>query len=151
MDSNHDWRRNLIEDDAGIGEVLARSKRVAVLGIRPESHADKPAHAIPRFLQEHGFTVLPVPTHGEQGSILGQPVSASVKDVPGPVDVVEVFLRPEAIDAHVDDLLAKRPGAVWFQLGIRNDAAAERLARAGIPVVQDHCMKVEWKKRHPGG
>jgi uncharacterized protein len=146
-----DWRQNLIDDEVGIGALLARTKRVAVLGIRPESHADRPAHAIPRFLKEHGFTVLPVPTRGEQGSILGTPVSASVKDVPGDVDVVQVFLKPEDIDARVEDLLAKKPYAVWFQLGIRNDAAAETLARAGIRVVQDHCMKVEWRKRHPEG
>ncbi|RKG57374.1 CoA-binding protein [Corallococcus sp. CA054B] len=144
-----DWRKNLIDDAEGIGELLARTKRIAVLGIRPEAQADKPAHAIPRFLQDHGFVILPVPTHGEQGSILGTPISISLTDLPGDVDVVQVFLRPDDINAHVDAMLAKKPYAVWFQLGIRNDAAAERLARAGIRVVQDHCMKVEWKKRHP--
>ncbi|RKH17531.1 CoA-binding protein [Corallococcus sp. CA047B] len=147
-----DWRKNLIEDPTGIGALLGRSKRVAVLGIRPDTHPTKPAHAIPKFLKDHGFTVLPVPTHHEQGgTILGEPVSTSVKDVPGEVDVVDVFLRPEDINAHVDDLLAKKPRAVWFQKGIRNDAAAERLAKAGIQVVQDHCMMVEWKTHHPHG
>jgi uncharacterized protein len=146
-----DWRKNLIEGATAIGSLLGSSKRVAVLGIRPESHADKPAHAIPKFLKDHGFTVLPVPTHGEHGTILGEPAYTSVKDVPGEVDVVDVFLRPDDINAHVDDLLAKKPRAVWFQKGIRNDAAAERLARAGIQVVQDHCMMVEWRTHHPHG
>ena len=66
-----------------------------------------------------------------------------VNDVPGPVDMVDVFRRPKDIDAHVDDIIAKKPKSVWFQLGIRNDAAAEKLARAGIDVVQDRCLMVE--------
>jgi hypothetical protein len=63
--------------------------------------------------------------------------------VPGDVDMVNVFRRPRDIDAHVDDILAKAPSSVWFQLGIRNEAAAERFARAGIDVVQDRCLLVE--------
>jgi hypothetical protein len=62
------------------------------------------------------------------------------------VDLVDVFRKPKDIPAHLPDLLEKRPRAVWFQLGIRNDEAAETLARAGIQVVQDHCLKVEWSK-----
>jgi hypothetical protein len=139
-----EWRANLIEDDAAVSELLRQSRRVAVLGIRPESHAHKPAHAVPRYLQEHGYEVLPVPVHdGEGGTILGQRTYRSVKEVPTPVDIVDVFRRPEDIDAHVEDLIAAHPKVVWFQLGIRNDAAAERLARAGIRVVQDRCMKIE--------
>ena len=68
-----------------------------------------------------------------------------VADVPGPVDLVDVFRKPSDIPAHLPDLLAKKPRAVWFQLGIRNDAAAEELARAGIQVVQDRCLMVEWR------
>ena len=64
-------------------------------------------------------------------------------DVPGDIDIVNVFRRPEHVPPHVDDILAKRPRAVWMQLGIRNDDAAERLARGGIEVVQDRCLKVE--------
>jgi hypothetical protein len=141
-----DWRENLIEDDAGVLDVLRGSRRIAVLGIRPESAAHKPAYAVPHYLQKHGYDIVPVPVHGEREPILGQPVYASVAAVPGAVDVVDVFRRPEDIDAHVDDLLAKKPKAVWFQLGIRNDAAAERLAKAGIRVVQDRCMKLELSK-----
>ena len=71
--------------------------------------------------------------------ILGQPVYRAISDIPGEVDMVDVFRRPEDIEQHVEDIIAKRPKVVWFQLGIRNDAAAERLARAGIKVVQDRC------------
>ena len=78
--------------------------------------------------------------------IMGKKVYRKVADVPGPVDIVDVFRKPSDIDAHVDDIIAKKPRAAWFQLGIRNDAAAERLARAGIQVVQDRCLKVEWAR-----
>jgi predicted CoA-binding protein len=76
-------------------------------------------------------------------TILGQPVYRRLIDVPGDIDIVNVFRRPEHVPPHVDDIIAKRPRAVWMQLGIRNDEAAERLARAGIEVVQDRCLKVE--------
>jgi len=69
-----------------------------------------------------------------------------VSAVPGPVDIVDVFRRPKDIDQHVDDMIEKKPATVWFQLGIRNDAAAERLARAGIDVVQDRCLLVELQR-----
>jgi hypothetical protein len=128
-------------------DILRQARRIAVLGIRPDSHAHKPAHAVPKYLQAHGYEVLPVVVQDAGGEpILGQPTYARVADVPGEVDVVDVFRKPEDIPAHVEDLLAKRPRVVWFQLGIRNDAAAERLARAGIRVVQDRCMKLERMK-----
>ena len=76
-------------------------------------------------------------------TILGQPVYRRLIDVPGDIDIVNVFRRPEHVPPHVDDIIAKRPRAVWMQLGIRNDEAAEQLARAGIEVVQDRCLKVE--------
>ncbi|HEX8701289.1 MAG TPA: CoA-binding protein [Myxococcaceae bacterium] len=142
-----EWRANLVEDDAAVSEVMRQSRRIAVLGIRPESHAHKPAHGVPAYLQAHGYEVLPVPVHDGSGdTILGQPTYKTVKDVPGPVDIVDVFRRPEDIDGHVEDLISAHPRVVWFQLGIRNDAAAERLARAGIRVVQDRCMKIEHMK-----
>ena len=75
--------------------------------------------------------------------ILGRPVYRRVSDVPGDVDLVNVFRRSKDVLAHTDDILAKRPKAVWLQLGIRSDEAAERWARAGIDVVQDRCLMVE--------
>jgi predicted CoA-binding protein len=137
------WRTHLIEDDAGIARLLKRTKRVAVLGIKtPES--GQPAYYVPQYAQRAGYEVVPVPVYyPEVTEILGERVHRKVADVPGPVDMVNVFRRPRDIDAHVDDIIAKRPASVWFQLGIRNDAAAERFARAGIDVVQDRCLLVE--------
>ena len=83
--------------------------------------------------------------------ILGQPVYHSLAAIPGLVDVVNVFRRPHDIPSHLDDILAKRPRAVWFRSGIRHDEAAERLARAGIRVVQDCCLLVEHPAANPSG
>jgi predicted CoA-binding protein len=145
-----DWKDNLVEDDARIGELLRGAKRVAVLGVKTEEQADQAAFYVASYLAEHGAEVIPVPVrYPEVTRILGRPVYRKVADVPGSVDIVDVFRRPTDIPPHLPDLLAKRPGAVWFQLGIRNDAAAETLARAGIRVVQDRCLMVEWR-RHRG-
>jgi hypothetical protein len=150
MDGMSDWRENLIESDDRIGELLRGTRRVAVLGIKTEAQADQAAFYVPRYVSEHGAEVVPVPVYyPEVKEILGRPVFRKVADVPGPLDLVDVFRRPSDIPAHLPDILAKRPRAVWFQLGIRNDAAAEELAKAGIAVVQDRCLMVEWK-RHVG-
>lgn len=135
---------NILEDNAAIDRLLARMRRVAVLGIKTEAQAGQPAYYVPRYLAGVGFEVIPVPVYyPEVKQILGQPVVRKLVDIPGEIDLVDVFRRPQDIPAHLDDLLAKRPAAVWFQLGIRHDAAAERLARAGIKVVQDRCLMVE--------
>jgi predicted CoA-binding protein len=147
MSGSEAWRSNLVETSDGAREILASARRVAVLGIKPESRADKAAHYVPKYLQEQGYEIIPVPTYyPEVTEILGQPVFREVAVVPGQVDLVDVFRRPNDIPPHVDDIIAKAPGAVWFQLGIRNDAAAERLARAGIKVVQDRCTLADHRR-----
>ena len=139
-----DWQSNLITDSDGIRNVLRETKVIAVLGIKPESHSDQAAYYVAAHMHAAGYDVIPVPVYyPEVTEILGQPVYRRLVDVPGDVDIVNVFRRPEHVPPHVDDILAKRPRAVWMQLGIRNDDAAERLARAGIEVVQDRCLKVE--------
>jgi len=137
----------LIESDAAIAELLARVRRIAVLGIKTEAQADQAAFYVPRYLASAGFEVIPVPVYyPEVKEILGRPVYRKLADVPGEIDLVDVFRRPRDIDAHLDDLLIKKPRAVWFQLGIRNDAAAEKLAKAGIQVVQDRCVMVDHRR-----
>jgi hypothetical protein len=94
--------------------------------------------------------VIPVPVYyPEAKEILGKRVYRKIADVPGEVDLVDVFRRPSDIPAHVDDIKAKRPRAVWTQAGIRNDRVAEELAREGILVVQDRCLMVEWRRLVP--
>lgn len=142
-----DWRDNLIQDDARIGELVRSAKRVAVIGIKTAEKPEQPAYEVPEVLQKGGVEIVPVPVYyPDVTEILGQKVYRKVADVPGPIDIVDVFRRPVDIPGHLDDLLAKKPRAVWFQLGIRNDAAAETLAKAGILVVQDKCLKVEFRR-----
>jgi predicted CoA-binding protein len=137
------WQQHLIDDKAGIRALLERTHRIAVLGIKT-AESGQPAYYVPEYAKRAGYEIVPVPVYyPEVTEILGEPVYRTVSAVPGEVDMVNVFRRARDIDAHVDDILAKRPASVWFQLGIRNDAAAERLARAGIDVVQDRCLLVE--------
>ena len=137
-----DWRSHLIEDDAAIGRILAQTRRIAVLGIKMEPN--QPAHYVAEYAQRAGKEIVPVPVYYPDATeILGEKVYRKVADIPGDVDMVDVFRRPRDIPAHLDDIIAKKPKAVWFQLGIRNDEAAEKLARAGIDVIQDRCLMVE--------
>jgi predicted CoA-binding protein len=142
-----DWRENILTDDAKIRDLLRATKRVAVLGIKTEAQADQAAFYVPRFLADAGVDVVPVPVYyPEVKQILGKPVYRKLADVPGAIDVVDVFRRPSDVAGHLDDLKAKRPRAVWMQLGIRNDEVAEALAREGILVVQDRCLMVDWRR-----
>ena len=138
------WRNHLIESTDEMRALLRRSRRIAVLGIKPESRADQPAHFVAAYTKEAGFEIVPVPVYyPDVTEILGERIYRRLVDIPGDIDIVNVFRRPEHVPPHVDDIIAKRPRAVWMQLGIQNDEAAERLARAGIDVVQDRCLKVE--------
>ena len=142
-DAGGDWRHHLVDTTSGIRDLLARTRRIAVLGIKtPETGA--PAYYVPEYAQQAGYEIVPVPVYfPEVTEILGQPVHRTLAAVPGEIDLVNVFRRPRDIPAHLDDILAARPRAVWFQLGIRHDEVAEQLARAGIDVVQDRCLLVE--------
>lgn len=136
-----------IETEAGIAELLRSVRVVAVLGIKTEAQADQAAHYVPAYCQSAGLTVVPVPVYyPEAQTILGEKVYRSVAAIEREVDLVNVFRRPSDIDQHVDDIVAKHPKAVWFQSGIRNDAAADRLTAAGIDVVQDRCLMVEHRR-----
>ncbi|MRG93863.1 CoA-binding protein [Polyangium spumosum] len=134
----------IVTDSRRIEEIARNARRVAVLGIKTEAQAGQPAHYVPAYLQGAGVEIVPVPVYyPDVTKILGQPVYRRLADVPGEIDILDVFRRPSDIPPHVDDILALRPKVVWFQSGIRNDEVAERLAREGIEVVQDRCLMVE--------
>ena len=142
------WRSRLLESDADIARLLRDIKTIAVLGIKP-AHTGQPAYFVPAYAQKAGYEVIPVPVYyPEATEILDRPVFRKLADIPGPVDMVNVFRRPGDIPPHVDDILAKKPKAVWMQSGISHPQVAERLAREGIAVVQDRCLMVEL--RHVG-
>lgn len=143
QDPGEGWRARLIESPDDIRALLSRTRRIAVLGIKPES-TGAPAAYVPAYAQRAGYEIIPVPVYyPEVTEMLGRPVYRRLVDIPEPFDMVNVFRRPGDIPPHLDDILASRPSSVWFQLGIRNDPAAEVLARAGIDVVQDRCLLVE--------
>jgi hypothetical protein len=133
-----DWRENLVESREGITSILAETKRIAVLGIKTEAQRDRPAFYVPEYMAEAGYEIVPVPVYyPDVSEILGEPVYRTLAEIPEPVDMVNVFRRAQDIPPHLPDILAAHPKVVWIQTGIRNDAAAETLARAGIKVVQD--------------
>jgi predicted CoA-binding protein len=142
------WRQHLIETSEAVTELLDRTRTIAVLGIKPKDHAGAPAYYVPEYAQKAGFRIIPVPVYyPDETEILGEPVVRQLRAIDEPIDMVNVFRRPQDIPPHVDDIIAAKPKSVWFQLGIRNDAAAELLARAGIDVVQDRCLLVELRRR----
>jgi predicted CoA-binding protein len=138
------WQENILNSDEQIQELLRNTKTIAVLGIKTEAQSFQPAFYVPKYMHDRGFRVIPVPVYyPEVVEILGEKVYRKVADIPEPVDMVNVFRRANDIPPHVDDILAARPKSVWFQAGIRNDAAARTFAEAGIKVVQDLCLMVE--------
>jgi len=142
------WRENLVTNAAEIRHLLNETRTIAVLGIKTEAQASQPAFYVPNYLQSAGFHIIPVPVYyPEVTQILGQQVFRRLVDIPIEVDLVNVFRLSRDVPPHVEDILAKMPKAVWLQSGIRNDTAAETLARAGIKVVQDRCIMVDHRYR----
>lgn len=139
------WQDHLIDSYDGIRRVISETRRIAVLGMKLGDH--RPAFFVPEYAQKAGYEIVPVPVYYPDATeMLGEPVYRTLSAIPGDIDMVDVFRRAEDIPPHLDDILAKKPKSVWFQLGIRNDEAAETLARAGIDVVQDRCLLVELRR-----
>ena len=137
---------NLKEDDNVMRDVLTNAKVIAVVG-----HSDKPertSYRIAQFLQEIGYTVYPVnPLVNE---IDGQPSYSSLKDVPEPVDIVNVFRRSEYLSAIVDEAIAVNARTVWAQLGVYDQQSAQKAMEAGLNIVMDACIKVEYLRLRTG-
>src|SRR2546423_1953937 len=141
------WRDYIIDNSTRIRELLAETKTIAVLGIKTEAQSGQPAFYVPSYMQSAGFKIIPVPVYyPDVTEILGEKVYRKLNDIPEAVDMVNVFRRPQDIPPHVDDLLAKKPKSVWLQLGISHDAVAQKLAEAGIKVVQDRCLMVDHRR-----
>jgi len=141
-----EWRSHLVEDDEGVAAILRETKTIAVLGAK--LGAAEPAFYVPAYLHARGYRILPVNPTITGSAVFGRSVVATLADLDEAADVVEIFRRPEYLPGHAAEILDLpwRPRAVWCQLGIRNDRAAERLARAGIRVVQDRCMMPDHRR-----
>ncbi|NGY03838.1 CoA-binding protein [Solimonas terrae] len=134
-------------DDSGLTQILRETRRIAVLGIKTEAHAAQAAFYVPQYMDAAGYEIVPVPVYyPDVQSILGRPVYRTLAAIPGAIDIVNVFRRPQDLPVHVADILGKRPRCVWLQLGIRNDDVATALRAAGIIVVQDRCLMVEHRR-----
>jgi len=141
-----EWTERLVDDDVGLRAILKTAKSVAVIGAKIGAH--EPAYYVPAYLATRGYRIHPVNPKLAGETIHGAPVVGRLVDLDGAVDVIEIFRRPQYLLDHAREILALpwRPQAIWFQLGIRNDAAAEALARAGMKVVQDRCMMPEHRR-----
>ena len=142
-----DWRANLINDSTQIRDLLSETKTIAVLGIKTEAQSGQPAFYVPKYMQNAGFKIIPVPVYyPDVTEILGEPIYRRLIDIPTDVEMVNIFRRPQDIPPHVDDILARKPKSVWMQLGIYHDEVARQLAEAGIKVVQDRCLMVDHRR-----
>ncbi len=125
--------------DGSLRQLLQEARRIAVVGLSPRP--DRDSNHVASYLQQHGYDIVPVYPREEE--ILGRKVYRRVQDIPGGVDVVDVFRRGEELPAVAEDAIAGSARAVWFQLDCVNEGAAARAQEAGLTVVMDRCMKVE--------
>ena len=127
--------------DAYLRDILTGVRIIAVVGASPRPH--RPSHGVMRFLQRHGYRAIPVNPNAAGGDILGEKVYARLADIPGPVDMVDIFRRSALAGAAVDEAIAIGAKAVWMQLDVHDAAAAARAEARGIKVVMDRCPAIE--------
>ncbi len=129
-----------------IRDLLAHARRIAVLGA--STRTDRASYGVPAYLARHGYEIVPVNPRYAGEELHGHVVLSSLDEIDRPVDIVDVFRRAADVDDHVEEVLAMRPlpGAVWLQLGIRNDDAARAWRARGITVIQDRCTLVEHRR-----
>jgi predicted CoA-binding protein len=135
------------EDDSGrLRRILGQSRRVAVVGLSMDEM--RPSYFAAKYMQDHGYEIVPVnPNYAE---ILGRKCYATLQDIPGPVDIVDLFQRAERVMPFVEQAIRIGARVVWMQLGIVNEAAAEKARAAGLEVVMDRCVKIEYARLFGG-
>jgi len=119
--------------------ILERYKRIAMVGL--SANPFRPSHFAAIYLTSEGYDVIPV--NPREKHILGRTCYATLRDIPGPIEVVDIFRAPAAVPAIVDEAIAIGAKVIWMQLGVIHEAAAERARQAGLEVVMDRCMKIE--------
>lgn len=136
----------MIDDIAGIRRILAETRTIAVVGLSANWH--RPSYFAAKYMLDHGYTVIPVnPAYAE---VLGQKCYPGLRDIPVPVDMVDVFRKPEDVLPLVDDAIAIGAKTFWMQLGVINDEAVARAEAAGLQVVADRCVKIEYARLFGG-
>ena len=136
-----DWRDNLIDNDERIRAILTKTRTIAVVGMKADPAAV--SHRIPSYMHKHGYQIFPI--NPKLDEALGGPAHDRLADITEPIDMINLFRASQFIAGHAEETLAMEPQPrfFWTQSGIRDDAAAEALAKAGIQVIQDRCLYVE--------
>jgi predicted CoA-binding protein len=122
-----------------ITEILETYKNIAVVGL--SSQTWRPSYSVSRYMQTVGYRIIPV--NPNETEVLGEKAYASLDDVPGPIEIVDIFRRPEFVPDVVEAAIRRKARVIWMQLGVVNEAAAERARAAGLEVVMDRCILVE--------
>ncbi len=128
-----------IATDDEVRALLSAARVIAVIGLSDD--VDRPSYGVAQYLQRQGYRIIPV--NPEVSTVLGERAYPDLLSVPDAVDIVNIFRRSSAVSGHVDEVIEKGAKLIWMQLGVRDDAAAERARRAGIPVITSRCLAVE--------
>lgn len=128
-------------DDSFIKNILSSTKTIALVGA--SANPERPSHEVMHFLQSRGYRVIPVNPGLAGQELLGETVRASLRDIPEPIDMVDIFRASDAVPPIVEDAIAIKAKTVWMQLNVRHDEAAARAQAAGLAVVMDRCPKIE--------
>jgi len=129
----------MVDDIPGLRRILASSKAIAVVGLSADWF--RPSFFAAKYMLEHGYTVIPV--NPRYDAILGQKCYKSLRDIPGKVDIVDVFRKSADVGPIADDAIAIGAKVLWQQLGVMNAAAARKAEAAGLEAVMDRCVKIE--------
>src|SRR3990170_2252176 len=128
-------------NDEAIAELLSNARTIAMVGA--SDRPDRPSYGVMKFLQGHGYRVIPVNPQITGEHVHGEFVWRELAQIGEPIDIVDIFRRPQAAGDAVDQAIAVGAKAVWLQLGIVNEEAAKRAEQAGLKVVMDRCIKIE--------
>jgi predicted CoA-binding protein len=127
--------------DEDIAELLTAARTIAVVGA--SDRPDRPSYGVMKFLQDHGYRVFPINPQITGEHVLGEFVWRELAQIGVPIDIVDIFRRPDAVDEAVEQAVFAGAKAVWMQIGVINEEAAAKAEAAGLKVVMDRCPKIE--------
>ncbi len=130
-----------MENREQIRGILSRARTIAVVGL--SANPWRTSHAVAAYLQKQGYRIVPVNPKEAGGTILGEKVYPDLPSIPDPVDIVNVFRRPEEVPPHAEEAIRIGAPVLWLQLGIINEEAARRAREAGLTVVMNRCIMVD--------